>query len=889
MSTFNLGDAWDAIGPLLDQALDMDPAERDEWLARLRIERPDVADHLAVLLDAHRALNDDRFLESPAPVPTFIPATPARFVGPYTLIARIGEGGMGTVWAAERHDGEIQRKVAIKFLTSAGRRPEWLQRFLRERQLLSSLNHPAIVQVIDAGHLSEGEPYLVMEYVDGRPIDEYATALPVSERLRLMIGVCDGVAHAHRHLIIHRDLKPSNILVDASGQPKLLDFGIAKLLDDTGDPTDALERVLTPRYASPEQFRGADQTTATDIYSLGAVLYKLTTGRAPKDPGGSSGSSPDADAGSRSIPPASSINPDVPDDVDYILRKALRDEPDQRYPSVDAFAADIRAVLESRPVEARSGDRWYRARKFVRRHQLQVAAAVLIVGSLSGGLYAANRERLIAERRFQQVRQLANKFIALDADLRNIPGATMVRSRIVSESLGYLEELGRETHGDPELSLEIGDAYRQVGEVQGVPVFANLGQYAEAEETLRKGDAFVSGVLAGNARNRRAWLVSAEIQRDWMALVDYQDRRSDAIAHAQRASARLEGFLRLGRPAPAEVDRATQVYMNIATAYSNSNRIAEEIAFCEKALAVSDGVPLAQGRRAAAFGTLAAALLDAGKLDEALASARNSRTLLEALAVEGGRTELFNLSLAYLREGQVLGQDGGISLQRPAEAAQAFERALAVAESLAARDPNDSAARVSSAIAAAHLSDVVRHNDPAKALAIIDHALARTREVTPNARIRFEQAGLLAGSAYPARRLHHDEEARQRLGEALDVLRELKAFPADSVPAGSDVYGVLKAQADDDAESGRTAAAISAYRDLLARIEAAKPRPTEVLADAVVMSDLWGALSRLVRESGGPEEAASLDARQAALWAGWDRTLPGNPFIRSRIARLHSA
>ena len=203
-----------------------------------------------------------------------------------------------------------------------------------------------------------------MEYVEGVPIDVYAARIDVRDRLKLFLRVCEGVSHAHRHLIIHRDLKPSNILVDASGQPKLLDFGIAKLLDETGDATQTVERLLTPNYASPEQLSGDAQTTATDVYSLGAVLYKLLTGMAPRE---QNPAAPKAE-----IAPPSQLNPGVPRDVDFIVRKALRAEPEERYGSVDEFANDVRAALDWRPVQARSGDVWYRARRFLRRYWVPV-------------------------------------------------------------------------------------------------------------------------------------------------------------------------------------------------------------------------------------------------------------------------------------------------------------------------------------------------------------------------------------------------------------------------------------------------------------------------------------------------------------------------------------
>jgi serine/threonine protein kinase len=304
---------------------------------------------------------------------------------PYRRVRLLGSGGMGTVYLAERRDGEIQQKVAVKLLSDPGNRPTWRERFLRERRLLASLNHTSIVHVLDAGHTPDGQPYLVMEYVDGVAIDLYAARIAVRERLKVFLRVCEGVAHAHRHLIVHRDLKPSNILVDPSGQPKLLDFGIAKLLDETGDPTRTVERLLTPNYASPEQFRGGSQTTATDVYSLGAVLYKLLTGRSPHETGGDTATALEVITGVRQITPPMRLNPKLPADLDYVLRKALRTEPEERYASVDAFADDIRALLDCRPVAARAGDVWYRTRRFLRRYWLPATAAAVTVGGFRPG------------------------------------------------------------------------------------------------------------------------------------------------------------------------------------------------------------------------------------------------------------------------------------------------------------------------------------------------------------------------------------------------------------------------------------------------------------------------------------------------------------------------
>ena len=319
--------------------------------------------------------------------------TESKTFGRYRVIRLLGQGGMGAVYLAERTDGEVEQQVAIKVVHSGTNLALFEDRFLRERRILASLNHPGVARLFDAGHTGDGRPYLVMEYVNGVSIDEYCAPLGLREVLKLFLAVCDAVAYAHRNLIIHRDLKPSNILIDGSGRPKLLDFGIARIIDDTDEARTQI-RVLTPEYASPEQIRGEAYNTATDIYSLAAVLRKLAT------------------------------KVEIPTDIEFILRKAMRIEPEERYVTVDAFAKDIQAFLDNRPVQARSGTGWYRARKFLRRYWIPVAAATAVTASLALGLYIANRERMIAQQRFSQVRDLSNQVFKLDDQIRNLPGST---------------------------------------------------------------------------------------------------------------------------------------------------------------------------------------------------------------------------------------------------------------------------------------------------------------------------------------------------------------------------------------------------------------------------------------------------------------------------------
>ena len=272
--------------------------------------------------------------------------------GPFRLLREIGRGGMGVVYLAERVDGEVRQQVAVKLLRSFLDSGTARQRFRQERQILANLAHPNIARLIDAGHRADGHPYFAMEYVEGRPIDEYCRGKATRQKVAMLATVCDAIASAHQKLVVHRDLKPGNILVDANGAPRVLDFGIAKLMD-ASDETATVELRLTPDYASPEQMMGAPATTATDIYSLGAVLYELLTGSPP----------------ARQTPaPPSRTCAGADRDLDAIVLKTLRAEPHERYATAEKLGEDLRAWIDGRPVSARQGERWYRARRHLRRH-----------------------------------------------------------------------------------------------------------------------------------------------------------------------------------------------------------------------------------------------------------------------------------------------------------------------------------------------------------------------------------------------------------------------------------------------------------------------------------------------------------------------------------------
>ena len=572
---------------LFYELVDLSPAERESYFARRQV-RPHLRAEVESLLGCDSgpgpSLTDrvagvaEQLLHSGANVREGV------LCGPYRPVRLLGQGGMGAVWLAERADGEVTQRVAIKFLRFDADQPAFRDRFLRERQILASLNHPGIARLLDAGHTADGQPYLVMDYVEGTPIDVHAEKLDLRAKLRLFIRVCEAVSYAHRNLIVHRDLKPSNILVDGTGQPRLLDFGIAKILEAGADQTQTRERLLTPDYASPEQVRGTTHNTATDVYSLGAVLYKLLTGRSPHALAEQTPQGIEIAICSREPELPSRVRPGLPRDLDFVVRKALRKEPEERYASADALADDLRAILESHPVRARSGNAWYRARKFLRRYWVPVAAATLTVAGLSVGLFVANRERAIAQRRFLQVRQLANDVIDLEREVRGLSGGTKARNRIVSSSLAYLAALGAEVRADANLALEISAAYLRLAQVQGVPTGSNLGQFAQAEESLVRANEFVESVLAAAPENRRAWLTSAQIAYDRVVLASYQDRHADVVAHARQVAVRLDRLLSLGQPEPNEIkqvvvlQRATEIARSVEAARRDRPSLSKPVA-----------------------------------------------------------------------------------------------------------------------------------------------------------------------------------------------------------------------------------------------------------------------------------------------------------------------
>ncbi len=531
---------WQHVKEVFTYASALDATARERYLADICGDDAELRAQVERLLSAHD--RRDAILDFPAghylPADSLQPAEDAwigKIVGAYELTACIGKGGMGTVYRARRADAQYEKEVAVK-LVRAGLGSELvLQRFRAERQILAHLDHPNIARLLDGGVTASGEPFLVLELVNGEPIDVYCNRhdLPVAERLRLFRDTCEAVSYAHRHLVVHRDLKPANILVTAEGSIKLLDFGIAKLLQPAQEDGTEIEatrttlRAMTPAFSSPEQILGLPITTASDVYSLGVVLFHLLAGRSPyrttldstqdaiRDVCETEPLKPSAAAALMRSTGTRALQPDR--ELDDITLRALRKEPEKRYSSVAELSEDVRRHLAGLPVIARGDRLTYRAGKFWRRHRFSLTAAGLVAVALLAGLLITLREARIAEEQralaaqnFESVRGLANTFIFQVHDaIKDLPGATPARDLLVSTALRYLDTLSRQPSPDRAFQRELAAAYARLGDVQGQPNSQNsghdkaaLGSYSKAlslYEALARADPNDTTVLSETA------------------------------------------------------------------------------------------------------------------------------------------------------------------------------------------------------------------------------------------------------------------------------------------------------------------------------------------------------------------------------------------------------
>ncbi len=775
---------WQQIKLALDSVLALQSAQRPPYLEKLSTTDPELHREVESLLRSHGQA-DSSFLRDPAVavLPGFHAPRTARTgrrIGAYDVLEEIGHGGMGEVYRAVRADGEFDREVAVKLVRSGFDSQFILERFRHERQILAGLDHPNIARLLDGGTTDDGIPYLVMELVDGVPIDQYCETheLSIAQRLELFQPVCAAVHYAHQHLVIHRDLKPSNILVTPEGTPKLLDFGIAKILTPTSGLETTLMHALTPEYASPEQLRGQAVSTASDVYSLGVVLYLLLSGQGPyaadptnvpdlaraiceqepRRPSTAAGKS----GGESHKPPDSSVQKlqrRLRGDLDNIVLKAMRKEPERRYASAEQFAEDIRRHLQGLPVIARQDSWSYRTGKFIRRHTAIVAATAIVILTLAVGMAMTLHEKRIAERRFNDVRKLANSLIfEIDNSIADIPGSTAARRLLVGRALEYLDNLSREAKGDKSLQTELATAYEKVGDVLGYPYAPNLGDSAGALASYRKA-----------LRIRESLAVSSPNDTNLQRQLAGSDFR---IANALESTGDLQGALTaLRKTLPITEKLATGTgdaeltdhfagsHYFIAVLLSKTGdpvgaleNYRQAAAIRQPALQSNPSNINLRAHLAADYTGMANCLRSLGDPEQAVAMQNQSIEILRELAHNEPNSvslreylgEAIN-KLAGLQRGQAEFAD---SLTTEREAKQIFS-------SLLAADANNSLAKKNFAFADNGIADaLVQSGQPAAAIEVLQEALATFQALSPatasNRYVRsgFASANYLMGNAY---------------------------------------------------------------------------------------------------------------------------------------------
>lgn len=604
------GDRWKRIEQILDELLDLSPEERPARLDEFAAGDADLKEEVLALLEEGAksgGLLDgllegvfDRVFDSEPPSPT-----ERSTIGPYRVLRELGRGGMGEVLLAERADGQFEHQVALKIVRTGLDRQEIVERFRHERQILARLRHPNIASLYDGGTAEDGAPYFAMEYVEGRRITEYADAnrLDVDARIRLFESVCAAVAHAHRNLVIHRDLKPSNVLVTADGIVKLLDFGIAKVVDpEAGDATQTTRGFLTPAYASPEHVRGAPTTTATDVYSLGVLLFELLTGRHPHGDTKSSGdvvravleddpaeasaivtretkSGTAVEIADRRASAPQELRRKLRGDLDNILSKALRRNPEERYSSVEELRADLERHRSSLPVSARPATARYRLRKFVRRNRVSFSVGVALLAALivfavsMSILYArseANLARALeaeqAKTREAETAKQVSDFMTRLFHVTNPDGTTWERLTARDIVDRAVERIRTELNEQPLVRA------RLLGTL-GI-VYTGLGRFAEARTLYEEGLAIEKETLGEND------LVYAQSLNGYAILLERTADHAGALRAHRQALAIREAAL-----GPEDL-LVAQSLSNLATVHGSLGDLDSSRTLQERALAI---------------------------------------------------------------------------------------------------------------------------------------------------------------------------------------------------------------------------------------------------------------------------------------------------------------
>ncbi len=807
--------------------------------------------------------------------------TPAPRFGPYRVTGTLGRGGMGTVYRAVRDDQAFQKEVAVKVLNLAVDSPSVRERFRRERQILAALDHPSIARLLDGGETGDGFSYIVLEYVDGKNIIAHCRDNQLSrrDRLELFMEVCKAVQFAHQNLVVHRDIKPGNILVTRDGKPKLLDFGIAKLLDPAGDRTATDFMALTPHYASPEQVQRGNITTASDVYSLGVLLYEMLAGRPPYHMESSSPSEL-----IRVVCHAEPQNPGLGDDLDNILLMALRKEPERRYASAREFADDIERSLTNQPVRARADTITYRVNKFARRNRLPLIAGLLIVAALVGGIIESQRQARRAERRLQDVRQLASLNLFDEAALRrNASGPTAAREQMVRTALECLERLAAESGEDASLRADLSGAYQAVGDMQGQA----LGRAGDAANSYRKSIALGETLLREKKSTPAARRALAAA---YLGMVDIEARHARMPQSTQFAKQALD---LIEQPAGAESmprDFRVEAYQLIARPFLESGKPMQALAFYRKALQLlEDDQTLPEVRKRFLEGSLhqhiSWALKNHGDFAGAMQEIGKAKSIFASIGQppDAESTTAFITALM----GPAMGEASGpleitLFLATPAER----KKALELAEHAHQRDPNNISFDLLATLTRSWVAmDVMGANPMAgwllfqKNVQSADKMMRTDQESTGfrgNVAIYEAATADMLSKLDPKSALAHSQRAETLLSDTAKSAgmigwREIEAL-------------LLLVSAEVRLE--QTDLAERHAKRSLELAQALWPAAKEDLRSFYYIGESYEAIGNVQRSKGGGKAACEAYRKSLATWKSWLETGVSNMLDQKTFARL---
>ncbi|MBL8240972.1 MAG: serine/threonine protein kinase [Bryobacterales bacterium] len=880
------------VDALFNAALDIAPAERAAFLDKECAGDAGLLQEVRAMLeaDADPGATIDKALVDGAEA--WAQATEEQAIGtrlgPYRITGFLGRGGMGAVYRAVRDDAVFEKEVAIKLLRGGVDSRPVLRRFEQERQILARLEHPHIARLLDGGTGANGVPYLVMEFVeDAVTVTQHCkdTALGLEQRLLLFLDVCSAVGYAHQNLIVHRDLKPGNILVDKAGSVKLLDFGIARVLSDTADQTMTVAgaQMLTPEYASPEQVRGEPVTTATDVYSLGIVLYELLTGRKAQAVNETSlagiARAVCETAPMRPSQAAENFGPirsrELRGDLDNIILKALHKDREQRYSGVEQFAEDLRAFLQGMPVKARPDSFRYRTQKFLKRNRVAVLFGAAAAVMLTASTFLLWRQVEATKRRFEQVRHLSNAFLFEFHDaIALLPGSTQARQLVVQKGLQYLEALAKDSANDSQLAREVGMGYERVGDVQGNPLQSNIGDTKGAMESYRRSVQLLEGAWRDEGQTPEGRLA---LQRALLKLGMVQRVASDsngAIASLKRSILHGEEYLKW-KP------EAMECLNFLARANDQLGRmvaiigVEESLAATRRAISIREeanfmgvGSPKALSELASNYATLGLIYGRMARTSEALEAYKRNLKMQEEFAarrpddVEGLRS----IMIAMSHVGDTLGNSHMINMGRYKEASAVYAQVVKRARQLVGIDPGDKKAQVDLAFGLVRYGNTLRAaGDLAAGQAAMDESRLLLEKLSAEDPGNTRLTQNLSALHYQYGELFADmrqwEKAGRSVQTAMAMARGiLKEDPRDTVSARLVLECLMLLPpvlaAGGDAEASRVAAAeLARYAQAAMFTKSKEPRIRSVVARAFVTAAEYL-----------PSEGKELTARAEAEW-----------------------